>query len=483
MDEGAGGDPPSNRGSGSARPLLIASSSHLRSPLVRSPLSRSPQARVGRTVLGTGKKGAATHPATARVAEARPAATRAADVGAATTGAGQGVAGQVEEGAGQGVNGGGRGHLRARTVLPSLPSRTTYKGWDDTEVGDDSEDVEDSENEEEVHEDLPRYEQNQAPYVEYDHDDPLMEVGSTYPSMKVFRLAMSQHAIKHEFEYNIAKSGPKRFRAYCSRKVFDNCPWWIYATTTEDGCTVKENRCNRFTKPVGPVLVSMSDEEWERSVKARHDDGQGTQFDTVYQRRKQTEDESSDDDDTKDETYVPPSGAPRAAPRTAAGSSGIAAASSSEGSEEEEEQEVFDVDGIIPPVYRVTRRTVDYDKEHLPLRIKNDLRSAAVDNNAAAPTHSASTSAAPRGSGQQRDKPPSPIKRLFAEQSPEIESFEARMSRYEQENPYSSWFGDTYISGAVFGPGGAGTSQVPPFNPPPPPPNNDEDDEEDDKEE
>ena len=68
------------------------------------------------------------------------------------------------------------------------------------------------------------------------------------------------------------------------------------------------------------------------------------------------------------------------------------------------------------------------------------------------------------------------------EQSPEIESFEARMSCYEQENPYSSWFGDIDISGAIFGPGGAGTSQVPPFNPPPPPPNNDENDEEDDEE-
>jgi hypothetical protein len=66
-----------------------------------------------------------------------------------------------------------------------------------------------------------------------------MVVGSTYASMPEFRVALSQHAIKHEFEFNIAKSAPKRFRAYCSRRDLDNCPWWIFASTTQDESTVQ----------------------------------------------------------------------------------------------------------------------------------------------------------------------------------------------------------------------------------------------------
>jgi hypothetical protein len=45
-----------------------------------------------------------------------------------------------------------------------------------------------------------------------------MVVGSIYSSMSTFRLAMSRHEIKHQFEFNIAKSGPQRFRTYCSSR-------------------------------------------------------------------------------------------------------------------------------------------------------------------------------------------------------------------------------------------------------------------------
>jgi len=48
--------------------------------------------------------------------------------------------------------------------------------------------------------------------VDYDKDDPPMSVGSIYPSMSIFRLALASHAIKHEFEYDIDKSGPGRYR-------------------------------------------------------------------------------------------------------------------------------------------------------------------------------------------------------------------------------------------------------------------------------
>ena len=44
------------------------------------------------------------------------------------------------------------------------------------------------------------------PVVAYDRNDPPMSVGSVYPNMKQFKLALNQHAIKHEFEYLTEKS-------------------------------------------------------------------------------------------------------------------------------------------------------------------------------------------------------------------------------------------------------------------------------------
>jgi len=74
--------------------------------------------------------------------------------------------------------------------------------------------------------------------LEYDKEDPPMSVGTSYPSMKEFKLALSHHAIKHEFAYNTAKSAPHRFRAYCSRRDEDKCPWKIYASKANDSGTV-----------------------------------------------------------------------------------------------------------------------------------------------------------------------------------------------------------------------------------------------------
>uniref|UniRef100_A0ACD5WL74 Uncharacterized protein n=1 Tax=Avena sativa TaxID=4498 RepID=A0ACD5WL74_AVESA len=90
------------------------------------------------------------------------------------------------------------------------------------------------------------HEANYAPNVEYDKNDPPMTIGSTYPSMAEFKLALSQHAIKHEFEYNTEKSAPRRFRGYCKRRDEDGCPWRIHASTTADMHTVvvKKNPCD-----------------------------------------------------------------------------------------------------------------------------------------------------------------------------------------------------------------------------------------------
>jgi hypothetical protein len=66
-----------------------------------------------------------------------------------------------------------------------------------------------------------------------------MSVGSIYPNMREFRLALSQHAINREFEYNIEKSDPGRLRAYCSRWEEENCRWSLYAKTTKYRVTIK----------------------------------------------------------------------------------------------------------------------------------------------------------------------------------------------------------------------------------------------------
>jgi hypothetical protein len=60
----------------------------------------------------------------------------------------------------------------------------------------------------------------------------------------------------------------------------------------------------------------------------------------------------------------------------------------------------------------VTVRALFYEKEHHPLRIKNDLRAPVEDSRAAAP-HSSPPKAV-RGRGQPRDKPPSPIQKNFS---------------------------------------------------------------------
>ena len=78
------------------------------------------------------------------------------------------------------------------------------------------------------------------PEVVYDKADPPMAVGSIFSDMNSFRLALATHAIRHEFEYNIEKSEPGRYRANCSGKA-EGCRWRIHASTMGDHTTVKVN--------------------------------------------------------------------------------------------------------------------------------------------------------------------------------------------------------------------------------------------------
>ena len=102
--------------------------------------------------------------------------------------------------------------------------------------GHESEDESEDEGDEEVEEDEEVHEAEHTPHLEYDKLDHLMIEGGKYSNMIEFKLALSQHAIKHEFEFNTEKSAPHRFSAYCSRRNEGKCPWRIYASTMEDKC-------------------------------------------------------------------------------------------------------------------------------------------------------------------------------------------------------------------------------------------------------
>jgi hypothetical protein len=67
---------------------------------------------------------------------------------------------------------------------------------------------------------------------------------------------------------------------------------------------------------------------------------------------------------------------------------------------------------IMHMIERVIGRTFGYDKQHHPLRIKNDLRAPMEDRRAATPRGSSPLRVA-RGRGQQGDKPLSPIQKMF----------------------------------------------------------------------
>jgi hypothetical protein len=67
---------------------------------------------------------------------------------------------------------------------------------------------------------------------------------------------------------------------------------------------------------------------------------------------------------------------------------------------------------IMHMIERVSNQTFGYDKEHQPLRIKNDLKAPMEETRAATPH--ASPPRAARGRGQQGDKPPSPIQKIFS---------------------------------------------------------------------
>jgi hypothetical protein len=58
----------------------------------------------------------------------------------------------------------------------------------------------------------------------YDPKKPSMDLGTIYPSMEEFRLAVRQYAINEEFELKIVKTCPKKYVADCRD---EGCPWHL----------------------------------------------------------------------------------------------------------------------------------------------------------------------------------------------------------------------------------------------------------------
>jgi hypothetical protein len=78
-------------------------------------------------------------------------------------------------------------------------------------------------------------------------------------------------------------------------------------------------------------------------------------------------------------------------------------------------------------------------------------------------------------------QPPSSPIASKGEESSEIESFEERIARFEDETPVQQWYGDASFSGFGFDYGGmtdTSSSHPPPFDSPPPTQIHDDDEEE-----
>jgi hypothetical protein len=69
-----------------------------------------------------------------------------------------------------------------------------------------------------------------------------MEVGTMYPNMDEFRLAVRQYAINKEFNLGVDKSCRTRYRAYCkSGDEGGPCPWRINGNKQKGQLTVEVN--------------------------------------------------------------------------------------------------------------------------------------------------------------------------------------------------------------------------------------------------
>jgi hypothetical protein len=71
--------------------------------------------------------------------------------------------------------------------------------------------------------------------MEYDKDNPTMVLGTIYPCMEEFRLAVRQYAINKEFELGVEATSKSRYRGYCKG---GDCPWSIVGFKKKADVTV-----------------------------------------------------------------------------------------------------------------------------------------------------------------------------------------------------------------------------------------------------
>jgi hypothetical protein len=67
----------------------------------------------------------------------------------------------------------------------------------------------------------------------HDVDHPDLKLGTLYPSMKEFRLAVRQYTINEEFELGITKSDRNRYRSSVLQREWLHMPLeteWFYKT-------------------------------------------------------------------------------------------------------------------------------------------------------------------------------------------------------------------------------------------------------------
>ena len=81
--------------------------------------------------------------------------------------------------------------------------------------------------------------------VVHDPNRPRMDLGTVYPNMKEFRLAVRQFAINEEFELHIVKTDPTRYIADCKGEGCngERCRWHLVGRRQPDGCTVMVLTC------------------------------------------------------------------------------------------------------------------------------------------------------------------------------------------------------------------------------------------------
>lgn len=75
--------------------------------------------------------------------------------------------------------------------------------------------------------------------ISYDKDHPIMKIGTIYPIMEEFKMAVRQFAINEEFTLGTEKLDTRRYRCFCKSSI--DCPWKINGTKHKGQNTVEVN--------------------------------------------------------------------------------------------------------------------------------------------------------------------------------------------------------------------------------------------------